>query len=128
MVFKLYAPITYWQSPESEKKKVCNGCGAKDGINVPDTLYGLSITEACNIHDWMYKEGKTKVDKLFADAIFRMNISIIIDANSNFLTALLRHSRASTYYTAVARWGESAFWSNKELNEAPIISYKGEFN
>ena len=126
-MMKLYAPLSYWNATQNELKESCNGCGAKDGIKVPDTMYGLCIKKACEIHDWMYKTGKTIADKLFADAIFRLNLSIIIDANSNFFTALLRHERASKYYTAVARWGESAFWVDKNKNDEMIITYKGEF-
>lgn len=124
---KLYAPLSYWNATQNELKESCNGCGAKDGIKVPNTMYGLCIKKACEIHDWMYKIGKTLADKLFADAIFRLNLSIIIDAGSNFLTALLRHGRASTYYTAVIEWGESAFWVDKKRNDEMVITYIGEF-
>ena len=124
---KLYAPLSYWTATQNELKESCNGCGAKDGIKVPNTMYGLCIKKACEIHDWMYKIGKTLADKLFADAIFRLNLSIIIDAGSNFLTALLRHGRASTYYTAVIEWGESAFWVDKKRNDEMVITYIGEF-
>lgn len=124
---KLYAPLSYWNATQNELKESCNGCGAKDGIKVPNTMYGLCIKKACEIHDWMYKIGKTLADKLFADAIFRLNLSIIIDAGSNFLTALLRHGRASTYYTAVIEWGESAFWVDKKRNDEMVITYTGEF-
>lgn len=124
---KLYAPLSYWTATQNELKESCNGCGAKDGIKVPNTMYGLCIKKACEIHDWMYKIGKTLADKLFADAIFRLNLSIIIDAGSNFFTALLRHGRASTYYTAVIEWGESAFWVDKKRNDEMVITYIGEF-
>ena len=126
-MMKLYAPLSYWNATQNELKESCNGCGAKDGIKVPNTMYGLCIKKACEIHDWMYKIGKTIADKLFADAIFRLNLSIIIDAGSNFLTALLRHGRASTYYTAVIEWGESAFWVDKKRNDEMVITYTGEF-
>lgn len=127
---KLYAPITYWETKKQLPdvlKETCNGCGAKKGIDVPDTFWGLSVTEACNIHDWMYKIGVTRADKLFADAMFRMNISLIIDSNSNIVTAMLRHSRASKYYTAVTLWGDTAYWVDKPLNAYMNITYKGEF-
>ena len=124
---KLYAPLSYWTATQNELKESCNGCGAKDGIKVPNTMYGLCIKKACEIHDWMYKVGTTLADKLFADAIFRLNLSIIIDAGSNFFTALLRHGRASTYYTAVIEWGESAFWVDKKRNDEMVITYIGEF-
>ena len=64
---KIYAPITYWELSPEEKKEICNGCGAKDGLKVPDTFWGLNMEEACNIHDYMYSTGKTHYDKLFAD-------------------------------------------------------------
>lgn len=127
---KLYAPITYWNAVETKSKELadtCNGCGAKEGIDVPDTFWGLSVTEACNIHDWMYKYGETEADKLFADAMFRMNISIIIDTNSNFVMSMLRHGRASKYYTAVTKWGDSAYWVGKTKTDSMNITFKGEF-
>ena len=34
----LYAPVSYWEAAPSEKRKICNGCGAKEGLKVPDTL------------------------------------------------------------------------------------------
>ena len=128
---KLYAPSSYWEASAQERAKICNGCGAKKGLDVPDTFYGLSITSACNIHDWMYQHGETLADKLFADAIFRLNLTILIDeANYNFATTILkplRHGRASTYYNAVVLWGEEAFWVKKPKNEVLVITYKGRF-
>ena len=82
---KLYAPLTYWEASEEERAKICNGCGAKDGLSVPSSFYGLCIKEACNIHDWMYQHGTTQADKLFADAMFRLNLTMIIDTNSKIL-------------------------------------------
>ena len=128
---KLYAPIDFWMASEKEKKEICNGCGAKKGLNVPDTFYGLDISLACNIHDWMYQYGKTEADRLFADAMFRLNLTILIDeANYNVLSKVLkplRHGRASTYYNAVCLWGEESFWVNKDKNEVLVITYKGRF-
>ena len=60
----LYAPVSYWEAAPSEKRKICNGCGTKEGLNVPDTMWGLDISEACKIHDWMYQHGKTLADKI----------------------------------------------------------------
>lgn len=128
---KLYAPLTYWEATPEERAKVCNGCGAKDGIKVPGTFYGLCIKEACNIHDWMYSKGKTQADKLFADAMFRLNLTLIIDSLENCvidkLLSALRHLRAGKYYMAVAKWGNTAFWVDKERNDLLNITFKGEF-
>lgn len=124
---KLYAPLTYWEASEEERAKICNGCGAKDGLSVPSSFYGLCIKEACNIHDWMYQHGTTQADKLFADAMFRLNLTMIIDTNSNIFMAMLRQGRAAKYYIAVAKWGNKAYWINKTLNPGMIITFKGEF-
>ena len=132
---KIYAPITYWELSPEEKKEICNGCGSKDGLKVPDTFWGLNIEEACNIHDYMYNIGKTHYDKLFADAMFRLNLTVIIDAKETFkdkLFSILRHYRAGTYYIAVAKYGNSSFWKDKERlsPEDPMafrITFTGEF-
>lgn len=132
---KIYAPITYWELSPEEKKEICNGCGAKDGLKVPDTFWGLNIEEACNIHDYMYNNGKTHYDKLFADAMFRLNLTVMIDAKETFkdkLLSVLRHYRAGTYYIAVAKYGNSSFWKDKERlsPEDPMafrITFTGEF-
>ena len=132
---KIYAPITYWELSPEEKKEICNGCGAKDGLKVPDTFWGLNMEEACNIHDYMYSTGKTHYDKLFADAMFRLNLTVIIDAKETFkdkLFSILRHYRAGTYYIAVAKYGNHSFWKDKERlsPEDPMafrITFTGEF-
>ena len=132
---KIYAPITYWELSPEEKKEICNGCGAKNGLKVPDTFWGLNIEEACNIHDYMYNIGKTHYDKLFADAMFRLNLTVIIDAKETFkdkLISVLRHYRAGTYYIAVAKYGNYSFWKDKERlsPEDPMafrITFTGEF-
>lgn len=123
----LYAPLSYWDAPNAIKDRICNGCGAKDGLDVPDTMYGLDITEACKIHDWMYQQGETLADKIFADAMFRLNLSMIIDKYSSGIMAYLRHGRASHYYFAVVEFGNSAYWINKQKNEYMNITFKGEF-
>ena len=132
---KIYAPISYWELSPAEKEQLCNGCGAKNGLKVPGTFWGLNIEEACDIHDYMYYIGKTHYDKLFADAIFRLNLTVIIDSKESFLNRtlnLFRHHRAGKYYIAVAKYGNSAFWVDKERlspedPDAFRITYTGEF-
>ena len=132
---KIYAPISYWELSPAEKEQLCNGCGAKNGLKVPGTFWGLNIEEACNIHDYMYYIGKTHYDKLFADAIFRLNLTVIIDSKESFLNRMLnlfRHHRAGKYYIAVAKYGNGAFWVDKERlspedPDAFRITYTGEF-
>lgn len=36
---KLYAPNSYWHATAEKRATVCNGCGAKGGIKVPDSFF-----------------------------------------------------------------------------------------
>ncbi|MGB5793365.1 hypothetical protein [Poseidonibacter sp.] len=124
----LYAPLTFHNASCEEKKKVCNGCGAKDGVNVPNTMYGLDISQACHIHDWMFEEGKTLADFIFANAMFIVNLTrIIVHKSANKFMVSLRLLRASKYFTAVVLYGHEAYWKNKTENRKMNITYKGEF-
>lgn len=124
---KLYAPISYWESTEEQRKEVCNGCGAKGGVKFPNTFYGLSIKDSCNIHDWMWNEGTTLADKLFADAIFLMNMAIQVISGSNFIMQPLRLMRATKYFLAVIQVGHKAYWVDKEENDCMHITFTGTF-
>ena len=122
----LYAPKSYWNATLKQKKEITNGCGAKDGVKVPNTMWGLNISQACNIHDWMYNEGKTLADFYFANAVFIMNLALIITSASKWL-APLRLARATKYFMAVQEMGQSAYWVDKTWNKELHITYKGEF-
>lgn len=126
-MMKLYAPLSYWNATPEELKDICNGCGAKDGMKVPDTMWGLNIKECCQIHDWMFLEGKTYADFLFANAVFIMNLAIRIIGLSNKFLAPIRLARATKYFLAVQTLGSDAFWVDKNKNDEMIITYKGEF-
>lgn len=124
---KLYAPKTYWNATEEELRSICNGCGAEGGIKVPETMWGLNIKPCCQIHDWMFKEGKTYADFLFANAVFIMNLTITIVSFGSRWLAPFRLARATKYFLAVQVLGQDAFWVNKKRNNEMIITYKGEF-
>lgn len=123
---KIYAPFTYWEASDEDKLEVCNGCGAKNGIKVPDSLLFCNIQEACNVHDWMYSEGKTLGDFYFANAVFIMNMALIITAGSKWLVAL-RLLFAGKYFLAVQEFGSKAYWVDKQENHELHITYKGCF-
>jgi len=123
----LYAPKAYWVATPEELQKVCNGCGAKGNIKVPDKLFGLPITEACNIHDYMFEFGKTHGDFIFANAIFLLNMVMLITENSSWYSKLLRLGSAVQYFTFVMIYGETFFWVNKLRNKRKTITFKGEF-
>ena len=115
MFVKLWCPESFKRATSEERERKCNGCGTKGlgGILVPNTLYGLDVTEACDIHDWMYAEGTTVSDKNTADRVFRNNMLRIIHARPHGvgLISFLRRRRATKYYKAVKHFGGPAFWS-----------------
>jgi hypothetical protein len=118
---KLFAPAGYWTCSDSVRLRIVSGCGPGGGwkaLLVPETLWGLSVNEACNIHDWMYHVGETIEEKKEADRVFLNNMIRIIDAKTrwNWLKRL-RLRRAKIYYLAVCWFGGPAFWAGKNMPE-----------
>lgn len=111
--FKLWAPEEYRNLTPEAKSEIVNGCGPggwKYDL-IPDTMWGLDVTKACNIHDYMYHVGVTEKDKVFADEVFYANLKRIIIAKSRFWPLkMLRLRRARTYYVFVRDFGDAAFW------------------
>jgi hypothetical protein len=108
------APIGFYRLRKNNPEKfmaICGGCGPGQWGDyfVPDTLWGLSIKLACEIHDYMYHVGKTAEDKFRADSMFLQNMIALIWRGSNWFTFPLRVLRAAKYYVAVARYGDNAF-------------------
>ncbi|MCB0369033.1 MAG: hypothetical protein KDD45_06155 [Bdellovibrionales bacterium] len=100
----LIAPIEYWNVTALIKPSFINGCGS--GITeriVPDSLFGLDISEACSIHDYMYELGKdrTKANDVFLDNM----ISIIERRTNSMILKGLRKMKAYIYYYAVKLFG-----------------------
>ena len=111
---KLFKPKGYSALSAGEKHKICNGCGSKGlgGWLVPDSIWGLNITDVCNIHDYMYSRGTTLQDKEYADRVFLNNLVRKIDDNNKWFR-FLRRRRALKMYWVVKTFGEAAFWDNK---------------
>ena len=123
--YKLNAPKEYTKLTKDQRKLICNGCGTDGwkGDLVPETIYLLRVTEACQIHDFMYFMGLTKDDKEEADETFLQNINTIIDHCPWYLLPPvnpLRRVRANTYYLAVKHFGKSAFLEGKYGFKNPI--------
>lgn len=114
---QLWEPTSYKKATHGEKKEACNGCGPQSWKRdfVPDTIYGVDISEACNIHDWMYLKGQSIDDKKKADRVFLNNMIRIVKAESRFrFMSVLRQRRCWKYYLAVAQFGGPAFWEGKK--------------
>jgi len=112
---KLDADPEFCRDNFAELLKICNGCGAAGAKFdfVPDTIWGLSVTPVCNIHDFDYQKGKTIEDKQVADRRMNNNNLRIIGQNSNSFMKILRVKRALKYYLAVDLKGGPAFWAGK---------------
>ena len=124
----LYAPESYWKLRPEIKEVIVNGCGAGSAMFdfVPDNIYGLDISEACNIHDYMYHEGKTLEDKLEADRVFLNNLIRIIDSGTSWKWLRRRRKKiAYLYYNAVSKWGGPAYWENKNNTDNMKVCFTG---
>jgi len=122
----LFSPEGYDDLTKEDKKRICNGCGPRSKFDfVPDTIYGLNISEACNRHDYMYEKAYPNIEaKKEADRVFLNNIIRIIDHETkkrigwdglSFKNPLiwLRKRRAYKYYLAVKNFGGPSFWKDK---------------
>jgi hypothetical protein len=121
----LFAPMSYRGAPKEVRDIAVNGCGTGGwkGALVPETMWGLDIREACNIHDWMYLAGETIADKEEADRVFLNNLLRIIETDSRWeWLAALRRRRALKYYEAVRVFGGPAFWNGKNPNGTMAIA------
>jgi hypothetical protein len=117
----LFAPLEYWQLSIVQRNHICNGCGPGSvlGLLVPDSIWGISVTEACNIHDFMYATGETIEDKYLADRVFLNNMVrlILADKDADFELRKARLDSAQLYYEMVHRFGGPFFWANKNKKE-----------
>lgn len=112
----LVAPEGYWELTPEEKASICNGAGSKGGIKVPDTMYGLDMTEVFNIHDYGYYIGETLEDKRLEDRRMLSNCLIMINNAKGWVHRILspfRRRRALKYYEAVYYLGAKAFYAGK---------------
>lgn len=100
----LRAPETYFSLLFDDKKRICNGVGAKDHWTaiLPESIMGASINESANIHDYMVYFAQREEDYDLADLVFGRNMrQQITDQSSNMFTCFIRLVIADAYYVAV---------------------------
>lgn len=113
----LWLPTSFINAPEEMIKKHTGGCGPGwlGDILVPDTIGLESVFLACQSHDWMYWEGNTFQEKKYADRIFLVNMTILIQdvpysqELESAVADIIRLRTVMTYYTAVSYGGGDAF-------------------
>lgn len=87
-----------------------NGCGAKGGINFPNSFLWLSIETACNNHDIDWKLAENYENLVKANHRFRRNMEKIIDIDSaNWLMKRIRYHFMNRYYTEVKMLGTRTY-------------------
>lgn len=112
MILPLEYPPGYLDMSPELKAEVCNGAGAKDGIKVPNTMWGLNLKEVFDIHDYDYYMGEDEKDKRLADRRMLVN-AIIMIVNKRGWLMMARGYRAMSYFMAVAIKGKKAFYAGK---------------
>ncbi|MFN8790091.1 MAG: hypothetical protein ACK5Y2_01395 [Bdellovibrionales bacterium] len=76
----LLAPESYWTLHEDEKYEIINGCGpARATSLVPNTIMGINIKAACDIHDYTYAKPNTVKSREEADFLFSYNMRRLVD-------------------------------------------------
>lgn len=100
----LHAPLDMIRAPMDEILDATNDCGRKGHLDehVPDSIYGLDISPACRVHDWMYGFATTLEEEQYADAIFAANVITIIQQHTKSRILMwLRLRMAYRYISAV---------------------------
>ena len=115
---RLEAGPSFMSTPNELLMEICNGCGAANAKFdfVPDTIYGMRITDTCHIHDEDYHTGSSNEDKEAADLRMKNNILSTIERERSFVRRMIKplmRLRAKLYFKAVSDYGGTAFWDGK---------------
>lgn len=116
---KLFACPECWkfvdEHPEDFASFGCGPGGLGDRL-VPDTMYGLNISDACRIHDWYYRfyPENTEAAREMADRILKNNLlRIVREKTKSKVLRWLRERRCQTYYLMVRNFGAPAFFEER---------------
>jgi hypothetical protein len=114
-----------WSHPDEFESYGCGPGGFGDFL-VPDTVWGLSIRDACRIHDFNYRHSTgidSEDDRAKADRVLKNNSLRIVDYHTKSkLLKRLRYIRVETYYKMVRRFGSRAYWEERnESNEIQAV-------
>ncbi len=102
---------------EFDSSEIVGGCGPGEWGDplVPDSILGVDISPACDIHDYAYLIGETEEEKTNADIeLFANGFRIIKQKSKNKFTSFLRAIILSWYFLAVAYGGQSSYDKEKQ--------------
>ena len=86
-----------------------NGCGSKSTSFIPDSIWGLSLTPLCHIHDIHYSLSTVPDDCDTANFLFLKNSVKYITSNSHWLIGWFRRFRIAKYVSGVELVGTNAY-------------------
>ena len=114
--YKLAAPESFWNADPDFISEFTGGCGPGDSGSftdrlIPDTIYFLNVTLACQIHDWTYVVWNSKEDFQISNKLFKNNMQRIVDqTDSPKWLKWLRYKRLYKYYWLVKHFGEVRYF------------------
>ena len=119
MIESLIIPESFRRAAGHEIETNTNGCGPSGWLDlvVPDEFFGVDVSFACQVHDWMYYTGRSWDDKIRADIAFLHNLLTIALEDYYEISdykRVQRMRRCYTYFRAVERYGHYAFISEVE--------------
>lgn len=109
----LLAPESYWKLSNDEKYEITNGCGPARATNlIPDSVFGVDLAKACDIHDYTYTRPETMMDRADADDLFLVNMhrAVAQSLRSPFLQVMAFFA-VNLYYLTVRLFGRRYFQS-----------------
>ena len=100
------------EHPEEFASYGCGPGGIGDYI-VPNTVYGLDINPACQVHDWQYRhsnDASEEARKNHDRTLSYNSMRIVVYNTKNHILYILRRRRVKTYYQMVRAFGGRAYW------------------
>jgi len=96
---------------DDEKYEITNGCGpARATELVPNSILGVNLKPACDIHDYTYAQPSSMRDRKDADDLFLVNMHKLM--NQKLRSVPMRFIGTITiglYYLAVRLFGGPYF-------------------
>jgi len=104
-------PQSYKDATPKQRKVVCNGCcpGSWKWDCIPDYIWGVCITSACDIHDWRFHEGGWEDEFKIANNEFLQNIYYSLELNLNWMLPFAKFRARFWYFRMVKKYGRKHF-------------------